>query len=247
MEGKSGDIRLDGSGSASGGSYDKVKINGAGKITGDLECAEFTVNGAGEASGKVTAEKIKFNGSGRIGGSAWAKEIKVNGSGVFDDEVSCGEFSVSGSAVVGKSLRARAVKINGSLTTSGDCSAERFESDGVFEIDGLLNSEEIDVTLHWHRSFAKEIGGENIRVRMGHGNLIYNILSGLGHHVPELRADLIEGSEITLENTKAAVVRGTNITIGNGCEIGLVEYKGVLRKLGESKISSESKLNTNLH
>jgi hypothetical protein len=36
---------------------------------------------------------------------------------------------------------------------------------------------------------------------------------------------MIEGDEILLENTKADVVRGKNVQIGKGCEIGLLEYQ----------------------
>ena len=41
----------------------------------------------------------------------------------------------------------------------------------------------------------------------------------------ELVTDLIEGDDIYLENTHAKVARGNNITLGPGCEIGIVEYK----------------------
>ena len=50
----------------------------------------------------------------------------------------------------------------------------------------------------------------------------------------ELTTNLIEGDEIYLQNTNAKIVRGINITIGEGCNIGLVEYSG------EIIISSES-------
>ena len=42
----------------------------------------------------------------------------------------------------------------------------------------------------------------------------------------ELTTELIEGDEIYLENTNAKIVRGNNITIGEGCNIGLIEYRG---------------------
>ena len=42
-----GDLRIDGSGSASGGAYNTVRINGSGKVTGDITCVEIIINGSG--------------------------------------------------------------------------------------------------------------------------------------------------------------------------------------------------------
>ena len=41
----------------------------------------------------------------------------------------------------------------------------------------------------------------------------------------KLTAQTIEGDDIYLEYTKASIVRGSQVTIGEGCDIGKVEYK----------------------
>lgn len=236
------DLKINGSGTASGGTYNLVRINGTGRITGGLDCVDFIINGSGEAMENVTCKNIKINGSGRIGGDIKCDEVKVNGSGSFNAAIDCTEFNVTGSADVKKSVSAQNVRVNGSAKIEGDCNSEDFYSNGVFEVGGLLSADNIDIHLYWNRSRAKEIGGEKIKVTLG--------TTGLGlvkalfptSHFPALEADVIEGNDITLENTIAKVVRGDNVTVGSGCDIGLVEYKGYYRKQNGAKVSQEKKV-----
>lgn len=239
---QSPDLKINGSGTASGGTYNLVRINGAGRITGDLNCSEFIINGSGDANGKVDSESVRINGSGRIEGDIKSKDVKVNGSANLGGTVSCDTFKVTGSADVKKGIEAHTVDIDGSMKTDGSCSAEVFSSSGMFEIDGLLNSENIDIRLYWHRSRAREIGGKKISISLGKAGL--GVLKAFfsGVHYPSLEADLIEGDDITLESTMAKVVRGNNVVIGAGCDIGLVEYKGSYRKNMGAKVAEEKKI-----
>lgn len=242
-ETKKTDLRINGSGSASGGSYNSIRINGSGRITGDVDCSDFVVHGSGEASGKVECKTMRINGSGRVGGELKTDELKVNGSATFHKAVMADSVSVSGSSDMRENLNARTIKVSGSVKVDGDCSAEEFDSDGLFEIDGLLNAGIIDISLYWHKSHAKEIGGEKITVSLGKGSLgVLASIFSLGTHYPSLEAYSIEGDEITLENTTAKIVRGNNITIGNGCNIGFVEYKGSYRETGDAKVGEHKKV-----
>ena len=58
----------------------------------------------------------------------------------------------------------------------------------------------------------------------------------------ELTTELIEGDEIYLENTNAKIVRGNNITIGEGCNIGLIEYSGEINISSESIVKEQKKI-----
>jgi len=236
------DLKINGSGTAAGGDYGLIRINGSGRVTGDLTCDDFIINGSGEASGRVESQTLKVNGSGRVADDLSSKEVKINGSANLGGEVSCETFSVSGTADVKKGLKAHKVNINGSVKIEGDLSADEFTSNGLFEINGLLNADNIEVRLYWHKSRAREIGGEKISVGLGKGGLgvIKTLFTGI--HYPSLVADSIEGNDISLENTTAKVVRGNNITIGAGCEIGLVEYKGTFHKAGGAKVAEERKI-----
>ncbi len=236
------DLKINGSGTASGGAYNLVRINGSGRITGALDCVDFIINGSGETMDSVECGALRISGAGRIGGDLKCGEAKVNGSGSFGSAVNCAELSVTGSADIKKSVNAQRVKVNGSVKIGGDCNAEKFYSNGLFEIGGLLSADDIDIHLYWNRSRAKEIGGEKIRVSLGTTGLglVKALLSS--SHFPALEADVIEGNDITLENTIAKVVRGDNVTIGSGCDIGLVEYKGHYRKQSGAKVTQEKKV-----
>lgn len=235
------DLKINGSGSASGGAYNLVRINGAGRITGDIECCDLIINGSGDVDGKVSSEAVKVNGSGRINGDIKSKEIKISGSANFGSSISGDMFKVLGEADVKGSVDMHTVDIDGSMKAAS-CSAENFSSNGVFKISGLLNAGNIDIRLYWHKSVAKEIGGDKIAVGLGKAGLgvIKAIFPSISF--PQLEADLIEGDDITLENTVAKVVRGNNVVIGGGCDIGLVEYKGSYRKNMGARVAEEKKI-----
>jgi cytoskeletal protein CcmA (bactofilin family) len=59
---------------------------------------------------------------------------------------------------------------------------------------------------------------------------------------PILEAEIIEGDEIMLENTTAKIVRGNNVMLGAGCDIGTVEYKSNYVKNGDARVGTETKV-----
>ncbi len=236
------DLKINGSGTASGGFYNLVRINGAGRITGDIDCGNFIINGSGDANGNVQSGTVKVNGSGHIGGDTRSADVKVYGSANFDGGIFCETLNINGSADIKKSVQAHTVDIDGSMKAQDNCSAETFKSSGMFEIGGLLNAEDIDIRLYWHRSRAREIGGKRISVALGKAGL--GVIKALFQSAtfPSLEADIIEGDDITLENTIAKVVRGNNVVVGAGCDIKLVEYKGSYRKNMGAKVAEEKKI-----
>jgi len=239
-----GDLKIDGTGSAPGGEYNSVKINGAGRITGDTSCREFRINGSGNVDGNIQMQDGRINGSGTIDGNIKARQLKIIGSAQVRGTISGDSLIVSGSVTIGDNLDVQKVKIEGSAKINHDCNAENFNSDGSFEINGLLNADEINIKLYHLKSRAREIGGGRIHITTG-SDAGFNVLKTiftLGMYNPVLEADSIEGDEIVLENTTAKVVRGTNITVGKGCNIGLVEYKGLFRKTGDAKVGEEKKI-----
>lgn len=236
------DLKINGSGTASGGFYNLVRINGAGRISGDTQCCNFIINGSGDAAGNVESETVKINGSGRISGNTKSKDVKVYGSANFSGDVVSDSLNINGSADISKNIEVHTLDVDGSVKASGDLSAEVFKLSGMFEVGGLLNAEDIDIRLYWHRSRAKEVGGKKISVALGKAGL--GVIKALfpSATFASLEADVIEGDDITLENTIAKVVRGNNIVIGAGCDIGLVEYKGSYRKNMGAKVAEEKKI-----
>jgi cytoskeletal protein CcmA (bactofilin family) len=245
MDNKSyGTLRINGSGSSGGGRFDKVVINGSGKISGDLECEVFTINGSGYVDGSLKTGDGKISGSGTVEGDLAAGSFKISGSGKIAGSVTADELTISGSGNVGKNVEAQTVRVEGSAKINQDCTAENFQSDGAFEIGGLLNADQVTIRLYGFRSKAREIGGGRIHVSVGpaHGLGVIKTILSMGILNPILEADVIEGDEISLENTTAKIVRGNNVIIGNGCDIGTVEYKGQFVKMSDAKIGTEIKL-----
>jgi cytoskeletal protein CcmA (bactofilin family) len=254
-----GSLKISGSGSAGGGVYEEVKISGSGKITGNVECNEFYISGSGKVEGDVKAKEYRTSGSSRITGSLEAENIKISGSSHITGDVKCGEIKVSGSAHIEKSLnggeisisgsarideslRGEQVRISGGIDIKGDCESEEFIARGSFQIGGLLNAGSIEIGVSGFCS-AREIGGERIEVKELASAGIWNmIISMFTSRSAGLKTDIIEGDDIYLEHTTAKIVRGNNITIGRGCVIDTVEYKGKLDIIDEGRVTNQVKI-----
>ena len=238
-----GDIKISGSGSTCGGKCNEVSISGSGKINGDLECVEFKTSGSSKVNGALKAETIKVSGSATIEGNVEVGEMKVSGSTHIVGQVKGQSVKISGSIHVGESIYGEEVNISGSLHVGKDCEVECFKASGSFKIQGLLNAGEVSINLGG-KSSVKEIGGEHIEVRLGiMDNLFFKkIIDKMFNTNGELTTELIEGDEIYLENTNAKIVRGNNVTIGEGCNIGLIEYRGSINISSESKVGDQKKV-----
>lgn len=214
---------ISGVGSAPGGTYQTVKINGQGMIDGELECAQVTIRGQATCSGTIKAGRLSVMGNVFSRDHAIADTIGIMGEANFGGGLRAGRLSCTGSVVVRGDAKVDTVRLRGSLEVRGSCEAEQFVADGAFQIDGMLNAGVVDLTLIGP-SHVREIGGEKIMVRRRSLIHFANRLLGKSMH-SGLSADVIEGDDVHLVHTSAAVVRGNRVTIGPGCSIGLVEYK----------------------
>jgi cytoskeletal protein CcmA (bactofilin family) len=234
MEEKLSDIKISGSGQINGGRYNEVKISGSAKVEGDIDCNNYKCSGSSSASGDVKAKIVGISGSTKIMGDLDSDEITVSGSSHILGNVNAKKVKVSGSSDIGGSLHTEDIQVSGSVSISGDCEAENFHARGGFKIGGLLNAGNIDIEMYG-RCIAKDIGGENIKVRLGTGHFFVKMIN-LFMHTERLEAGTIEGDDIFLENTNAKIVRGNNVTIGDNCNIETVEYR--------NKISIDNNSNT---
>ncbi|MFZ5967136.1 MAG: hypothetical protein ACOYVK_08165 [Bacillota bacterium] len=238
------DLNISGIGSSAGGFFNNVCIDGQGKINGDVDCNNFTINGVGSVEGSVKTKIGKISGKGEIKGDLQSDGFRVDGWANIDGSIAAKEVRCEGLVGINGSVNAEDVENTGVINIKGDCSSEVFISKGAFKIGGLLNAGNIDIHLYAPCK-AKEIGGEKIQVNMGRSftlrKLIKSIIPLLDINVG-LCSETIEGDEIYLEYTKAKVVRGNNVTIGKGCEIELVEYKGRFEKSDKSVVTENKKL-----
>lgn len=222
MEKRIGDLKINGQSSAAGGKYNAVIINGEGKIEGDLDCIKLKINGRCDINGNVKAESVGVYGTNSIKGNLEAEKAKIYGNADIEGNVSVDK-----------------AETYGSIRVDGDCNAEVFKIEGTFAIEGLLNAGELELRLYG-TSKAHEIGGENITVKRK-GKSGFLGLKGMIQG-KELTVGAIEGDDVYLENTKAKVVRGTNITIGSGCKIEMVEYKNSFKQDEKSEIGTNKKI-----
>lgn len=214
-----GDLNIQGVAKTGGGTYENVRINGVGDVDGDLVCKKFICNGRGKIKGDVNAEFADIQGASAINGRLKSDQVRIGGY-----------------VKIGGSLISEQVDLSGEATVKGDCEAEKLTVRGSFRIQGLLNAGDIQVKL-FGKCTVKEIGGEQITVKRGKPQTAMNKLLKPIFPV-QLKTDLIEGDHIHLEDTVAEVVRGNHIIIGQGCEIGLVEYKGSYQEDESARVGS---------
>lgn len=238
------DLIISGVGNSAGGVYANVSINGQGKINGDVDCNDFTISGIGNVDGNVKMETGKISGKGRIQGDLKANELRVSGFSQINGSVDANTMKSEGVVNIHSNLTTETLENKGVLSVTGDSNSETFISKGSFSVGGLLNAGTIEISLYAPCK-AKEIGGEQIKVKMEHSfhfrRFIKSIFPSLDIN-PGLTVDTIEGDEIYLEYTRAKVVRGNNVTIGEGCEIERVEYKGRFDQSEKSIVKENTKL-----
>jgi cytoskeletal protein CcmA (bactofilin family) len=225
MEEKLSDMKVSGSGQISGGKYNEVRISGSAKIEGDIECSYYKCSGSSTAKGNVKAKIVGISGNTKIEGNLDTEEITVSGSSHILGNFIAKKVKISGSSEIGGNLHTDDIKISGSTSIDGDCEAENFHAKGNFNIGGLLNAGNIEIEIEMYgRCRVKDIGGENINVKLGAGHIFMRMINFFSND-ERLVTGVIEGDDIYLENTDAKMVRGNNVTIGPNCNIETVEYR----------------------
>ncbi len=212
--------KVAGTGDVIGGVYGDVTIAGAGRVGGDIDAITFKVAGTADVQGKLTASTASVSGNATFDSDVNAGNMAVSGTAEVHGALKAHLLKVAGSAKIDGRLDAQRVEIRGTTRIGGDVQAEVFDAQGVFSVGGLLNAGTISIRLYGGCD-AHDIGGERIEVALGK---TWPFLPFFGER--NLTADTIEGDVVILESTRAKVVRGGDVRIGEGCEIDLVEYSG---------------------
>lgn len=228
-----GNLIINGLGSSNGGHFESALINGKGTINGDIVCDSFSCNGSGTVYGDVKSEKLKISGNTKITGKVYSTSISVDGRGVFQGDVYFNKMVVSGAGSIGGNIKGEELKIQGRMTVGGNCEVEEFKSEGQFSIGELLSAETIEIYTYGECK-VKEIGGQSITVKQK-SNFFLDLIKTVKS--VKLSVETIEGDNIYLENTKAKVVRGNQIVIGENCEIDLVEFKDSFKTVGNGRVN----------
>jgi len=210
-----------------GGTFGDVVVNGGAELTSGVTASDFEVNGMAKVRGVLKAENITVKGRAEVHGGIEAKKVRVEGS-----------------AYARNSVKAEEILVKGELRTLEGISTESFIGMGRFTIEGLLNAEKITIVTY-SDCRVDELGGREINVgktRSGWDSVVSVLLAPFGYREGELSAKTIEGDDIHLEYTRADFVRGNNVTIGDGCVIGLVEYSGTYRVNGANRVKECKKI-----
>lgn len=249
-------LKISGSGNAPGGEYDIVNISGSGRVDGSLTAREISISGSGRIEGTVAAENLSVSGSGKmraatltgtfrtsgsttLSGPLVARDVHVSGVSDIDGDVTAEtEVHTSGSLRVHGALRAQEIKISGILNVENGIETEKLRVSGNLDARGLVNAEICEISLYG-QSRVEELGGNDIRVERSTKGGILNML---GIMTGRFTALLIEGSRIKLEYTRCETVRGEDIVIGQGCEIGRVEYRNSLSVHPDARVGEQTKI-----
>lgn len=233
------DVKITGSGSSAGGFFNQVKIMGDAVINGNADCELFKCLGTAEVRGSLVSESTSLNGTLNVQGMLQGGNLKVQGEVKISKDLSAKVVSINGEIGVDGKMAAESVKINGGLRAAGGCQTEELFVRGAVEVEGMLNGEKVEMKLYGP-SRVRELVGGTIAVKKGMAVPLLGMFSP--SHEGSLTAESVEGDVIFLENTKAGVVRGRRVTIGHGCEIGLVEYKDDFKQDKDSTVERHVKL-----
>ncbi len=221
------DLKIAGSTTVAGGTFNQVTVSGQAEINGDLNCADFRISGSSEVQGSLKTKTLRVSGHAAIGGNLRADEVRISGSFTGRGDLAARKINISGQADIAGNVTAESINISGYLATRGGREAESFVARGTVAINGMLNAGTIDIRHYGSR--AGEIGGENINIRIQVPFGLQRLLK-IFRQPGAFTAGTIEGDDIHLELVKAKVVRGNNITMGPDCEVDLVEYRDSFQK-----------------
>jgi len=246
-----------------------IKTAGSCRIDGDVKTKELKTAGSCRVAGDVKAELMKTAGSCVIEGDVHANELKIAGTQTVEGSLRAQEITSAGALKVSEDVEAEKFLSRGGFEIGGLLSAEeiKIELGGgrVTEIGGTRIEvrrrgpfwgwrREPRVHIHMRRgpeglgetleSIFEDLGriGEEVGRAVG-GSFSYTFSPGRSSRgTGYLEADTIEGDEIFLENTKARVVRGKKIQIGEGCEVETAEYSESLEVAPEASVKNQKKM-----
>ena len=197
-------------------SEESIKILGSGVVSGNpIKTVEFKSAGSARVQGPLEAETARIAGSCICDSDVHVEEFRSAGSTRIAGNLKAEEIEASGSLQVDGSIQAEEISSSGSLTVKGRVEVEEFRSSGSVRIDGGLTAEEVEIDLGG-TSKIPTIEAEEIRVKATGG--FFRVRG-------DLTAERIEGEEIELEATTAALVKGDEVHIGPHCHIDVVEAK----------------------
>ncbi|MEG2353986.1 MAG: polymer-forming cytoskeletal protein [Clostridium sp.] len=207
-----------------------IKSSGSGDITGYVEVDRLQISGSGDIIGNVNADYISISGSSNIDGNVVCNFIELANSSDINGSLSAKTINLKGNCDINGEVTGEELTISGNVTLNESCEVAYFKSYGAVEITRHLYAEEVDIRIGGDCEIG-EIGAGKVTIKrveikdmIKKNGIFSKIINNFKITEKFLRADVIEGDDIFLENTIARIVRGKNIVIGVNCEIENIEY-----------------------
>ncbi len=245
-------MNISGSGTIPAGEYNqKISISGSGKIDGNIRCTEFFCAGSARGNGNIDCSgEVEIAGSMSVDGSLTGEKIEVSGSCKIGESCTAKEKIMIAGSLKTKSAKTAYLNCMGVITTE-EIEAEKVKVSGVINCEGLLNAEKIEIVMEHNACKIGSIGGSDVKIypknRFRKSNAsrmpLLSKLIGMGSDgAVTYISESIEGDVIALENVKAPLVIGRVVAIGNGCEIGLVQYSEAIEIDPDAKVEKQEKI-----
>lgn len=222
------DMKISGSGNIPAGEYDMIKISGSGTMEGNVKCTELQVSGSANASGPVECSgEIHISGACDFDKDILTKTLQVSGAINCDGSITAtAHVRLSGGVNVDGNLKCGTLDASGGLSVDGDIEAETVTMHGSVCCGGLLNAESIEVDTRDACAIGS-IGGSKIVIRYKKRKFFKNLVT-MTFKDKQVRGveveQSIEGDEIDIENVTCPRVSGRSVTLGEGCDIELLQY-----------------------
>lgn len=214
-------LSLTGTGATGGGSYEKARVLGDAVVHGSLDCVQLAVTGTMRVHGELNALKASITGTISAEGLSIGR-LRLTGELASRDAASVRELIGTGSITVQERLHVDRLRLSGELQAMS-CDASDIHLRGKAAVPGRLDAGSIELQLYGDSSVG-ELVGDRIEVsRPAWRTRLFGIFFRPSRQA-RLSAHHIEGAVVRLEHTRAHTVRGGSVTVGDGCEIGAVEY-----------------------
>ena len=211
------------------GDYDNITVSGNCVLCDIVRCVSFCSNGSTKADILECDQEIKTSGNASFSGAVSAENIKASGNLFCKSNVTASEkIVVSGALGVCGKIKCNSLEISGSLDCHTQIEAEEAKINGSIKCEGLINAEKLDIVSS---GFSKTrmhiwgIGGSEILVLENNGAFFKALPYTVRRRLNKMIIDTcIEGDNVHLNYVKCPRVTGNTVTIGEGCEIDLVQY-----------------------
>lgn len=191
---------IDGIGSIGSGEYDQIKIDGIGKIKGDVSAASVNADGMLKIKGRVLTDELNIDGIARCFRDIKTKKADIDGIlKMRRSSLDAGELRCDGAIICTREINAD------SVTVHGMCSVKRIYGDRI-------------ELLHESKSSEKESQKTILRL----GRLYFGRKISVDHNI----VDEIECTSLTAENLKAKIIRSGEVTLSKGCVIDRLYCEG---------------------